>query len=225
MIELRKSVFLFLILFLTGCSSTFDIADGTLQDDEPNSNLKAMIIIGDEFGNTYFNMKDKLEENGFEVITVGVGSKTLMSSCPNHESIEVEVDIEIEDITEDNITEFYTLFIPAGKHFRSLPFYSDVGRVLKLAKENSVIISSICSGNIVLAKVEGLIEGTEIATSSVTKDEIVNAGGIVKYSSVVVDENFITGSTSNGNNDNAPVEEMVQSILDVINNQDTKNSQ
>ena len=198
--------------------TTNDTTDTTEHptDTTINNKLTAMIIIGNEFGNTYFIMKEELEELGFIVTTIGVGGTTLMDSCPNHENIEVEVDMTIEDIDEDNINDFSLVFIPAGKHFRTMRYSSEVGRVLELAKTNSICISSVCSGIIVLASFEGLITGYEIAASTVTKEAIIDTGAIAIYNRVVIDGIFVTGDSGYGNKDSAPIEEMSEALYSLL---------
>jgi|GEM_PF-6611422 len=188
---------------------------------DTETTIQAMIIIGNEFGNTYFDMKTELVAQGFSVVTVGVGGEDLFSSCPNHPNRQVIPDMNIKDITSENISDFSLVFIPAGKHHRTIPYSKDVQRVLNISKENSIYISSVCAGNIVLASVDGLIDGYEIATSSVTKDYISKAGGISKYKSVVVDDYFVTGDKgggkSGGGHTSAPIKEMAETLKSLIN--------
>lgn len=192
--------------------------------DEPVTEIEdssqAMIIIGDEFGNTYFDMKKELEIQGFLVVTVGVGNKKLISSCPNHENIQVTPDINIIDINDENIIGFSLVFIPAGKHHRTIQFSEDVKRILTLGKESSLYISSVCAGNIVLASVEGLIEGYEIACSTDTKEYIDSAGGISKNERVVVDGCFVTGNSgggkTGGGHEIAPTKELAEKLKSLV---------
>ncbi len=182
----------------------------------PEPSFRALFIVGNQFGNTYFDMKTELESLGFWVETAGVGGRDLLSSCPNHEDIPITPDYDISEITEDNINNYQLVFIPAGKHHRSIQYSKDVERVLLLSKEKGLYISSVCAGNIVLAAMEGLIEGYEIACSSYTKTFVKDAGGIVKYSLFVVDGQFITGSSGGGNHANAPIEDMAEEIRKLI---------
>ncbi len=185
------------------------------RDQQPN--LTAMIIIGNEFGSTYFDMKTALETLGFQVVTVGVGAKDLYSSCPNHERQRITADIDIGDITEETIDDYALVFIPAGKHFRTLQYSKDVARVLTLCKENQLYISSVCAGNIVLSSVDGLIEDHSIATSAATRDAIKQAGGNCAYSMISVDGYFVTGAQGGGktgsSHTGAPIEELAEELL------------
>ncbi len=181
---------------------------------------KAVILIGNEFGNTYFEMKSALELQNFEVITVGVGRNELMSSCPNHENILIEPDMNITDLDEAMLMEYKVLFIPSGKHHRSLPFNKDVQNILNLCKENQLIISSVCAGNIVLTETEDLVNGYSIASSSITFDAIKEAGGIIVYKDVVEDGVFITGGKGGGKTGNgfedAPIEALALKIREAV---------
>ena len=179
-----------------------------------------MILIGNEFGNTYFDMKAELETLGFSVTTVGVGNKDQYRSCPNHEKTIVTADRDITEITDENINDYSLVFIPAGKHFRTLPYSDDVARVLDLCKENQLYISSVCAGNIVLASVDGLIKDHKIATSAATKASITKAGGICDYSIISVDGYFVTGAAGGGktgsSHNGAPIKELAETLKSLI---------
>jgi len=207
-----------LIILIMGCEKqkTNNLAAPVESIVETQIPLQAMIIIGNEFGNTYFDMKEALEDQGFTVKTVGIGNKELLSSCPNHETIEVTPELDITEITEENISEYALVFIPSGKHHRTIQYSKDVKRVLNLSKDNSLYISSVCAGNIVLTSVEGLIDGYEIASNVSTKDFIDDAGGISKYDRVVVDGCFVTGNTGGGKtgtgHEGAPTKELAEQL-------------
>jgi putative intracellular protease/amidase len=143
-----------------------------------------------------------------------------MSSCPNHENVLVEPDMNITDLDEAMLMEYKVLFIPSGKHHRSLPFNKDVQNVLNLCKENQLIISSVCAGNIVLTEIADLVNGYSIASSSITYDAIKEAGGIVVYKDVVEDGVFITGGKGGGKTGNgfedAPIEALALKIREAV---------
>lgn len=215
----KHMILALIILVLIGCNEEVTNTVN-LEQSEETVKEKAMILIGNEFGNTYFEMKDALEVEGFEVITVGVGSKEYMSSCPNHENIEVKPDLDISEITVDNISEYDVLFIPAGKHHRTIWQFDIVADYINLCKDNDIVISSVCAGNIVLAKIDGLINGKHIAASLVNDTDIKNAGGIPKYQDVVADGLFITADKGGGKTGNsykgAPVEALAKKIREHI---------
>ncbi|MCG8483945.1 MAG: hypothetical protein MJA31_11595, partial [Clostridia bacterium] len=77
-------------------------------------------------------------------------------------------------------------------------------------------ISSVCTGNVVLAAFDGIIDGHEIATSSYIQSQIKEAGGICKYSDIVIDDMFVTGRNAGGNKDSAPIKEMAQKLKALI---------
>ncbi|MBN2878609.1 MAG: DJ-1/PfpI family protein [Clostridia bacterium] len=221
----KNFIFAFLLLsafILASCSGALFPAPTEEPTPEPTATpepvLRALIIVGNEFGNTYFDMKTELEAVGFIVDTAGVGGKELLSSCPNHEDIPITPDCDITEITEENINDYQVVFVPAGKHHRSIQYSKDVRRVLTLSKDNGLCISAVCAGNIVLAAVDGLIEGHEIACSSATKSYIESAGATPKYINVVVDGQFVTGSTSGGNHAKAPTRKMAEEIKKLITN-------
>ena len=229
--KLIVSVVAIVLLTLSACSTTKEETmtsptNTPLPTAEPTPEartdypLNAIIIVGNEFGNTYFDMKTELEAQGFTVTTVGVGSKDLLSSCPNHENQKVTPDLNIKDITEENINDYSVVFIPAGKHHKTIGSYRDVKRVLNLCKENYLYISAVCAGNIVLSEIDGLIEGTKIACSTITKKPVQNAGGICAYDNVVVDGYFVTGKQGGGNTASghkaAPTKEVAEELRKLV---------
>ena len=214
----RNLLFALILLFaamLSSCGAATSPATAE-PTATPAPALRALIIVGNQFGNTYFDMKTELELLGFEVDTAGVGENETLDSCPNHENIPITPDVNVTEITEENISDYQLVFIPAGKHHRSIQYSLDVRRVLNLSKEKGLYISAVCAGNIVLSAVDGLIEGYEIAASSATISSIQNAGGIAKYSSVVADGQFITGSSGGGSHSSAPIKRMAEKIKELI---------
>lgn len=217
------------LLLLTACGQPVtpmesDIAAATTtptQAVEETDPPQAIILIGNEFGNTYFDMKTALEDQGFTVVTVGVGDKTLLSSCPNHENQPVTPDMNIKELDESNIGEYALIFIPAGKHHRTLPYISDVQRLLQLGKDEGLYLSAVCAGNIVLAEVDELIEGHTLAYSSLTEKKVKEAGGKVQYQSVVADGCFVTGAAGGGKSGNghegAPTQELAEVLWALVN--------
>lgn len=226
-------VVLILFLLLSGCSNNavtqpeVDDNEGeevniSIEEPEVIIEDKALFLIGNEFGNTYFEMKMALESQHFSVTTVGVGSFDLMSSCPNHENVKVTPDLNIKDLTEEMLKEFEVVFIPSGKHHRNIPYDRDVKRVLEFSKEHQIFVSSVCAGNLVLTEINGLVDGYDIASSSVTGAAIRAAGGTIVYQDVVEDGIFITGDQGGGQSGNgfegAPIEALAETIRKSVDN-------
>ena len=206
------------LAWLDGLSNE-EIRDIPVKSDK-QALMSAMIIIGNEFGNTYFDMKTALETLGFAVTTVGAGGKDLYSSCPNHERTLVTADMDITEITDENINDYSLVFIPAGKHFRTLQYSKDVARVLNLSKDNQLYISSVCAGNIVLAGVDSLITDYKIAASVATKAAITKAGGLCAYSIVSIDGYFVTGAAGGGktgsSHNGAPIQQLAETLKSLV---------
>ncbi len=185
-------------------------------NNDSNGYLKAMILLGDEFGNAYFSMKGELEELGFEVVTVGASDKKALDSCPNHDNVPLTPDINISEINQDNISQYNVIFIPAGKHHRTLPYTKGVKELLNMCYDNSVYISSMCAGSIVLASVDDLIEGHSIAANAANRSSITAADGKADSSKIVVDGLFITSSESYKSYGDAAVKRLAEKIFDVV---------
>lgn len=248
MLQMRRSAIIIVVmLILTSCGgkseNSNEVVDAIISSDksvnEGEENIeqvdtttdnqpKALLIIGNEFGNTYFDMKEALEALDFIVETVGVDKGTLLNSCPNHENIEVSPDFSIEEITGELLKAYSVVFIPSGKHHRTLPYSDEVERVLNLCMDHEVFIASVCAGNIVLASFEGLIDGHDIACNSSTRDAIAKANGVPKYNSVVIDGLFITGDVGGGKggggHEAAPIQEMAEVINEAIREKESRTS-
>jgi len=202
-----------MIIILVGCQKPIN----QKVIEEVVVNQKIMILLGDEFGNAYFDMKTYLQDRDFEVITVSVTKDDLLS-CGNHDSIELTPDLYIGEI--EDINEYSAIFIPPGKHHRTIHYKDDVKNLLNDAKEKNIIISSVCAGNIVLCEIDGLVDGIKISASAYTLDYIREAGGVAEYRSVVVDLPFITGTSGGGKSGNgykdAPLEELANALKESL---------
>ncbi|MBN2796134.1 MAG: DJ-1/PfpI family protein [Clostridia bacterium] len=219
---MKKLILCLMLLVMTSCGQQqSETNNNALLETEKTVTIsnKFLIVIGNEFGNTYFDMKEALTEQGFEVVTVFLGENPVMSSCPNHEEILVTGDRSISDLNDSNIEDYFGVFIPAGKHHRSMIYSTKVHQLLTLANEHQLIISSVCAGNLVLASTEDLIDDVEIATSMTTRDAIKESGGVCKYQEVVTFNNFVTGSEGGGKTGDghagAPIQEMVDAIKEI----------
>lgn len=225
-----KKVFIFIImLFLIACSNQSNQAtieaNNLVSEPEVDEKPNMLILVGNEFGNTYFDMKAALEERDFIVTTLYIGDQALKSSCPNHENIEIQGDISLNDLDESQLTDYFGVFIPAGKHHRSMIYSTKVHDFLSLTKEKDLYISSVCAGNLVLASTKDLLNDVHIATSSITYEDLKALGANCQFQTVVRDGFFITGSQGGGltgtSHEGAPIDDMADQLLNAYLNQET----
>lgn len=126
---------------------------------------------------------DMLRRAGVEIKTVGIGSKTVESSC----GIKVTADID-ESEFEYNGTE--AVIIPGGLGgVNNLEASSFVQSVVKKAAEDNILICAICAGPSLIGK-NGLLDGKK-ATCFPGFEEMLY-GAEISDEYVVKDGNFIT---------------------------------
>ncbi len=180
------------------------------------SDVKVIVLVANGCGHTYFDFKDEVESWGWEVTTAGLTS--LVSSCGNKEPKSISVDIRISSVDNETLSTYDCLFIPSGGHHENLEDSDTVVDLISNAYELGLILATLCIGIRVLNQVDGIVNGTKIASFGMTNLEILNAGGIVTDEDVVTDNKIITGGGGGGSgrHDLAPTIELCNAIDDFI---------
>ncbi|NHJ05241.1 MAG: hypothetical protein EAX90_10475 [Candidatus Heimdallarchaeota archaeon] len=70
--------------------------------------VKVLSIIGNDFGDSYFWMKNQLETWGCNYTTAGVTS--IVASCPNKPQRPVTPDILVSDVDQEILSQFDCIF-------------------------------------------------------------------------------------------------------------------
>ncbi|NHJ48873.1 MAG: DJ-1/PfpI family protein [Asgard group archaeon] len=196
------SIALISVIFIVGLLAGFSMSSTKVKMKiNPTSDLeqfntksldtmKVMIILGNQFGDSYFWIKNELESWGSNVTTCGTSS--VVSSCPNKPPRPVTVNITTSEVTREIVKQFDSVIVPSGAHWVYLQYNSVVHNILDLAHEEGVVVAGICIGTIVLANTEGLVNGVKVAYYSQSYQEMVDGGAKIVYSNVVSDNNIVT---------------------------------
>ena len=128
---------------------------------------------------------DILRRAEVEVLTVGVGSKTLVGA----HDIVVQADIDICELAMDNNIEMIVL--PGGMPgVYNLKKSKKVIEVLRYANNNGIYIAAICAAPTILGEQNMLYERQAVCFPGMEEELL---GAKVVNNNVVVDGNIVTG--------------------------------
>ncbi|MBQ3067829.1 MAG: DJ-1/PfpI family protein [Oscillospiraceae bacterium] len=128
---------------------------------------------------------DVLRRAKVEVLTVGVGSKTLVGA----HNIVVQADIDICELAMDNNIEMIVL--PGGMPgVYNLKKSKKVIEMLHYANNNGIYIAAICAAPTILGEQDMLYERQAVCFPGMEEELL---GAKVVNSNVVVDGNIVTG--------------------------------
>ena len=206
----KVSIIIFIFLFGTGA---FVCASGTV-DDNPG----ILILAGDGVGYNYFDVRENLQNLGFEPVTIG--QSTDINSCYNREEREVPVDLYLNDFNYEDLSAYRALVIPSGGHYKALSYSEKTKELITYAHEQGLIIAAIGTGMSVLASVPGLLQNVNVAENAFFREALISAKAKVGYKKVEYDQLILSGSTGGGKNGSAyrsaPVLEFCKKIAEVI---------
>lgn len=127
----------------------------------------------------------RLREAGFEVLSVGTGSK---NSYKSKEGYEITVDTSINKI---KVEDFAAVVIPGGYAPDILRRYPKVVNFVQGMFKAQRIVAAICHGGWVLASAD-ILKGKKVTGFFAIKDDLIHAGAEFLDQEVVVDKNLIT---------------------------------
>lgn len=127
----------------------------------------------------------RLREEGFEVLSVGTGTK---NSYKSKEGYEITVDTAIGKI---NPKDFSAVIIPGGYAPDILRRFPQVVNFVKELFKDNKVVAAICHGGWVLASAD-ILKGKRITSFFAIKDDLIHAGAEYSDQEVVVDKNLIT---------------------------------
>jgi len=163
--------------------------------------MKVLYLIGDGFRpEEYFYSKEEIEKEGIAVLTAGKNKKVPAREIPGQPKY------AIADLVFDEVKiaekEYDALVVPGGSPgWTNLLRDKKVLEIIRKAKENNLLIASICASPAVLAEA-GVLKGKKATIYPGMGKYITSGGGIsVKcdesFENVVViveDENLITAN-------------------------------
>ncbi|MHA1481637.1 MAG: hypothetical protein ACTSQZ_09475, partial [Candidatus Thorarchaeota archaeon] len=165
---------------------------------QETSGITILAVIGDNFGMPFFDMTELWESWGCFVTVASIDESPL--SCINRERIAVEPDLMVADLDNDTIRSFDILFIPSGAHWDNLGHDDDVKTLLKVAKDNGLVITTICWSLKTLAMVNDIIRNVKVVELAGLGNNGVPASGAITIDGVCVvsDQNIVSGDNGIG---------------------------
>lgn len=127
----------------------------------------------------------RLREEGFEVVTVGNGSK---ETFPSKEGYPCKVDRPIDRVSA---RDFDAVVIPGGWAPDFLRRYPKVVQFVKDLNASGKVVASICHGGWMLVSAD-CCRGKRATCFFAIKDDIIAAGAVYVDEETVVDGNLIT---------------------------------
>ncbi|NHJ14923.1 MAG: hypothetical protein EAX95_14675 [Candidatus Thorarchaeota archaeon] len=193
----RRFLVLALILMLTaGAAYT-----SSLMQPEGPEDVKVLSLISDGFGWNFFDTRDKLEAMGVTVDTVAYALDYEIDSCYNRAPRPITADYLVSDVTQEILTQYHALFIPAGGQWHALHQAGVVQDFISDAYELGLVIAAMCIAQTTLACANDIISGSKLAYFGLSWEDVTDAGGIPIFNSRVVSHNrFITGGAGGGYN-------------------------
>ncbi len=181
-----------LVLSILYGSTYHSIETTTMQLD----NVKVLTFVANGVGDIHFDIKNQLEAWGWNVTTAGLTEN--VTSCPNKPQKDVPVDILISDVDRNLLSQYNCVYISPGAQHHILAYNQEVLDLISTAYEEGLVVSSICVGNIVLAKANNILNGIKVASHYYVNSHIEAVGGLVEERQVVSDSRIITGGAGGG---------------------------
>ncbi|MHA1637964.1 MAG: DJ-1/PfpI family protein [Candidatus Thorarchaeota archaeon] len=194
-----NSIFYRLVIVCLLCSmiSSTPIIDSVVPAQEIGD-VQVLAVIGDDFGMPFFDMTELWESWGCSVTVASIDDEPI--SCHNRPPIAIEPDLMVADLNNITIRNYDILFIPSGAHWDVLGSNDDVKNLLNFAKQNGLVITTICWSLKTLAMVTGIINGVKVVElAGIGNDGIPAAGAITMDGPTVVsDQNIVSGDNGIG---------------------------
>ena len=188
----RKIFFTLFIIMLS-----FQINPNQMTSAEENEGIQPniLILLGDNFGLSYFDVRSELENDGCNVSTIGMVDP--LQSCKNHERQTIHPDILFEAWDNKQFSQYDAIVIPAGFHHKTLAVNPEVQNWIQRAYKEGLVIGTICASIYVLAKTDGLLKKVEVARFQTYDSALDRAEANQIYQQIVVDGQIVTTGTGN----------------------------
>jgi len=179
--------------------------------------VDALILVTDGFGWTYFDAYDYLTGWGVDVDVIAHSGDPTIDSCLNHPPRPIIADLLLTTFNMDTLSNYDCLFIPSGGHWQVLSNNQGVRDFITAAYDEGLVIASLCIGNMVIARSNGIVDGCKVVSYTQSNVAMQQAGAIIVSGvEVVSDQRIITGATGSGFPDgylNAPTYEVCVAMV------------
>ena len=129
-------------------------ADDAAPAIENQEHVRALVLLGEWFGDTWFTLEEEMSARGWEFKKVGV-EEEFKGCYVKDRDLVLRSDILIRDLAD--FSGYDCLIIPSGPQFRKFNTNSDVLQFVRDAHSNGLMIASFCTGNMVV-NAAGLID-------------------------------------------------------------------
>ena len=189
--------FQFLLLLL--CFIPLFTGAGLFSPVGAQTTVDALILVTDFFGWTYFDAYDYLTGWGVDVDVIALSGDTTIDSCPNHPPRPITADLLLATFNMNTLSNYDCLFIPSGGHWQVLSNNQGVRDFISTAHAEGLAIASLCIGNMVVARSNGIVDGCKVVSYAQSNLAMQQAGAtIVSGVEVVSDQRIVTGATGGG---------------------------
>jgi putative intracellular protease/amidase len=179
--------------------------------------VDALILVTDGFGWTYFDAYDYLIGWGVDVDVIALSGDTTIDSCLNHPPRPITADLLLTTFNMNTLSNYDCLFIPSGGHWQILSNNQGVRDLISTAYTEGLVIASVCIGNMVVARSNGIVDGCKVVSYTQSNLAMQQAGAtIISGVEVVSDQRIVTGATGGGFPDgylNAPTYEVCVAMI------------
>jgi putative intracellular protease/amidase len=166
---------------------------------EAQTTVDALILVTDGFGWTYFDAVDLLTSWGVDVTVIADSGDTAISSCLNRPPRPITADLLLSTFNMNTLSNYDCLFIPSGGHWQALSLNQAVRDFVAAAFAEGLVVASLCIGNMVIARSNGIVDGCKVVSYSQSNVAMQQAGAtIVSGVEVVSDHRIVTGATGGG---------------------------
>jgi putative intracellular protease/amidase len=185
---------------------------------ETLEDIDILTILDDGYGLTYFQAKEFFKSLKCNFWTTGETNNILSCpSAPNTTRFSEPVNLTIDEV---DVTDYDCIFIPSGPHWKTLIYSEEILKFLVQAREQGIILSSLCIGTYVLAAAE-VLQGVKVLGHDLAAYLIQQGGGIYCTNEgyrVISHNGIITGSVGNRQNPeggylDAPTIELCKTIV------------
>jgi len=189
-----------LVTSLLVCALTLSIPSVVSTLDLPDtSDVKVLILITDGFGWNYFDVVEHFEAWGVNVSTVAYALDYNVSSCIYRPENFTIADYLHSEMTPEMISEYDCLFITSGGHWATMVGSQTVLAFISDAFELGLTIASICTGTVVVAESNGIVNGSKVISFWLSSPQMVLAGATPVWGvDSVADGVIITGGSGGG---------------------------
>ncbi len=163
------------------------------------SDVDALIIVSPGFGWSYFSIKDYFESWGASVTTIALSASYTVDACYNKPARQITADILFSEFLLASLPNYDCVIVPSGGNWPILSSSQSVLNLLSTAHEEGLVVATLCIGNVVVARANGIVAGCKVASFGMANPYMRDAGAIpIPGVNVVFDNGIVTGAAGGG---------------------------